>query len=124
MRLVKGNGDYAATFSVIVYASTPSYIIELIRGTLNSIILPSPSNLAYLALTVPLTIIVAIYTIYLEVIGISIAHKISRMRALFAIFVIPLLIIVVVLLLALVIFVALFLLVAKQNVPYLLEYTL
>ena len=72
VKLMKGKGDYGATYKALIYASTPSMLLGWIPyiGT-----------------------IIGLYTLYLELKGVSILHKIGMGRALLAVLVIPVVVI-------------------------------
>ena len=70
-RVFGGNGDYPATFKAMVYGATPS----LLLGWLPFV-----------------GIIFAIYSLYLQIKGISTLHRVSMGRAFLIIFLIPMII--------------------------------
>lgn len=67
-RLLKGKGDYSATYKALIYASTPSLLLGWIPWV---------------------GIIFGIYSFYLSLKGISKLHEVSMGRALVMVFVIP-----------------------------------
>jgi hypothetical protein len=74
-KLLKGKGDFSATYKALVYASTPSLLLGRIPWV---------------------GIIFAIYSFYLSLKGISKLHKVGMGRALIILFVIPVVIILVI----------------------------
>jgi hypothetical protein len=77
-KLLKGKGEYSATYKALVYASTPSLLLGWIPWV---------------------GIIFGIYSFYLSLKGISKLHEVSMGRALIILFVIPAVIILVITLL-------------------------
>jgi hypothetical protein len=75
--LFKGEGDYFQTLKASAYGAIPSLIVSIpIQGFL----LIFTSDMAAIA-TLIVTLPVTIYAIYLNVVGLSIFHKISKAKA-------------------------------------------
>jgi hypothetical protein len=75
--MFKGEGDYFQTLKASAYGAIPSMIISIpVQGFL----LVFTSDMVAIA-TLVITLPVTIYAIYLNVVGLSIFHKISKAKA-------------------------------------------
>ena len=79
--LFNGKGTYMDTFKARVYGSVPSLLWAI---PMAAIILVISSEIMIILVSI-LGIIPGVYSLYLEVIGLSVLHKISRWKSLWAI---------------------------------------
>ena len=93
LRLFHGKGNFAQTFNAMAYAYAPGFILTPI------VLLVQAAYFVYnalplLVLSTIISIPFLVYIIWLQVTGLSIAHKVSRQRALLAAYIVPLLVLI------------------------------
>lgn len=94
LRLMDGKGRYEDTLKGVVYAATPQYLWGIVVGLGYLVYFDEPSVIMALGIV---SVLFALYTIVLEVIGMKILHKLSTMRAFLGCFLLPALVVVAVL---------------------------
>ena len=87
LKLLKGVGTYVETFRVLVYAATPSFLLGPLFMIYAALV--GPTNTTALLISNIVAIPLAIYVIYLAVMGISLSHKITKLKALLGSFILP-----------------------------------
>ena len=92
VRLMRGSGGPQATFKAVVYSYTPNVILTVIAAVIVAISLavslayPSLEIIAYAYLAIPLiSIPFLLWSLYLEVRGLSVFHRISGFKSLVAV---------------------------------------
>lgn len=94
LRWIGGKGRYEDTLKGVVYAGTPQYLWGIVVGLGYLVYFDNPSAIMALGIV---SVLFALYTIVLEVIGMKILHKLSTMRAFLGCFLLPALVVVAVL---------------------------
>lgn len=95
--LMKGKKGFYQTFKVLVYGNTPQYLLSIITSPIYIIVFPKFFGLKQMPLeffvwfipSVILGLLVFIYIIYLQTIGIKNLHEIPAFRAFAAVFLLP-----------------------------------
>ncbi len=90
LSMFKGQGNYLDTFKAGVYGSTPALLWTVVQGVLSLAVPGMQGNLSLMMSLGVVSLAFMLWSIYLEVIGLSLYHKVSGMRAFFAGVVTPL----------------------------------